>query len=687
MLFAKYLVNNSDIAFNRIPDFLRSLFYRKVIYTSNQPSSYESYVNSRFNKMFSSGQYNTFKLKIDVSPMKTVVEKLRIAPPPISYKNILLEAKKEHEDRQEGVAVFTQIIYDPKKKQLVTEINEPITLFPSRNYRKMKKIVNRQITYSEDMKIFKIVPIYINGEPGLGKSYTGDFLSRGTKLSHIRYVDLQQFINFNLEVGEVLYQIFHGLEIRGHTLIIIDEIDKFTNGYILNNPDVDVGSLNRSILNEINTMINSRIKTMNCVFIVFCSNNFDTIYENVDMGHYASLQSRLTAITYNRLDKKELGQYFEWVLQRKKSLHKKENIVGINNCLSSLSDDFSIPFRDLFNISVKCHHRLDKICESLRVYVPPTHLSPSKIVREVKLPQIKEKAEINTKIIVNKEKQQVCESKSNVKEESQPKPKNNVQANSLCFEDNSLKEQLELILGPNNINVKSIYDAINNNTSEIYLDILTVLLDRLDFSKENAVTIINSKDQQITYSLNYLTINSAILLNKCLEQIKNILIHKVNHQHFIDCLYFGFCEEDDHEIREHLEILIYFKDYKNIIKEDGGRYVQKLISLYNNDSRDPQIITDYFETLEFFGKGTLKKLYDNVSDLYWCELEECNSILSEIISSKYFGYYNIRLYIGEEKIAAFDENIYHQLITNPKVEIIHSKRTYVENKGGILSKN
>lgn len=76
-------------------------------------------------------------------------------------------------------------------------------------------------------------------------------------------------------------------------------------------------------------------------------------------------------------------------------------------------------------------------------------------------------------------------------------------------------------------------------------------------------------------------------MNKYLEKIKAVLIHEISHKHFADCLYDNFIFEiGDETFEEHLDILTYFKDYRNIIKESGWKYVQKIMELYKNNSHD-----------------------------------------------------------------------------------------------------
>lgn len=252
-------------------------------------------------------------MNIVVQPDKSIVHKLRFVKPPTIYYDMINNAKKDFESKQEGVAIYSSLRYDTKTKKFISTHVNPNCIYPSPDCEKLKSIVVNHINAASKIGYYRIVPILINGEHGLGKTISMDYLVRGTKLSHIKRVDMTKYMNFDLQMEDILNTIYFENRIEGHTLIMVDEIDKYIAHKLNNEKCEDVASANATILNSVLTFIENDVGSKYVVFVVFCSNNFQTIYDNVDDTHYKSLQDRFIHYEFHRYTNVEFLQYLKYI--------------------------------------------------------------------------------------------------------------------------------------------------------------------------------------------------------------------------------------------------------------------------------------------------------------------------------------------------------------------------------------
>lgn len=359
----KHLLKNTDDAASFVKNLLIGCFYKTENYTSRDPKSIFSFINNEIRKQVSYQEIHSLRMSINVLPNQSVIQKFRFLPSPQIYNDIIKNANEEFKNTLEGVANCMQLNF---KKNFIYETIVPNQMYPCNNFMNVKNIIVTHIENSTKIGSYQTVPFLLNGEPGLGKSKLVDFLSRGSKLSCIKRVDMTKYINQKqLTIEDILDQTINIIDC--HTLIMIDELDKYIAG-ILSREKEDISNINQSILNSILNLIEKETGRKYCLFIVFCSNNFDSIFDHVDMTHYSSLKDRFFNITFTPLEKLEYVGYLEWVynLIRNTSLPFQEMYAdSIQNYIKVLPENFKIRFRELSSIVVMNLYDFNRIMKAV----------------------------------------------------------------------------------------------------------------------------------------------------------------------------------------------------------------------------------------------------------------------------------------------------------------------------------
>ncbi len=139
---------------------------------------------------------------------------------------------------EEFVSVLTAeeeiVIAKPmnKEEQIVTickdgnrRIFTPDTLYPSKNYIRLSEIINNFFTVVKCTKMYKAQGILIDGEPGLGKSKSCDYLASLNKYHEICYINMSLVSLLKKEFIEIIEDVV--VRKSGKTIIYFDELDKY----------------------------------------------------------------------------------------------------------------------------------------------------------------------------------------------------------------------------------------------------------------------------------------------------------------------------------------------------------------------------------------------------------------------------------------------------------------------------
>lgn len=371
IFITKYAVTNIDKVALCTITLLQRLFYRKEEYIINNKSSLGPYLSEILSKNPVSN-WSSPLLLIDITMSKIIIHTLRLSPHNAKYKNLVREASKV-KDECENMILCMKYINDNNTIQTRNIVSNK--MFQSNNFKMLTNIINKHLSLAKATSNYQCIPLLLNGEPGLGKTQSYNHLAYYSELQSIRKIDMTHFVNSKLTLESLLNNTISS--INGHTAIYIDEIDKYIALKCKNEEELE--DANEEMLNTILSFIERDSLGPYSVFIIFCSNNFDTIFDKLNEEsavHYESFKDRFFQIRFNRVDKAEFIEYMKWLADCTKAELTQEMIDTIPN-------DLNVTFRKLYqHVTAKCGD-IPEICKTI-TSDEPIKLSPKKKIERPK---------------------------------------------------------------------------------------------------------------------------------------------------------------------------------------------------------------------------------------------------------------------------------------------------------------
>lgn len=338
MIIIKYVLTNPEILNNKLKLIFDKLFYKKISFNSHYRNKLGQDIINEFTE-YNNNNPNTSEIIVTTNTSKDniIISYNKLFGKPAIIDKLINNAISTNKTRNADHALVFQIIkkmvnnnnnnrqnMDPKVKPSVEFNHIPLNannLYPSRNYKEITNLINIHIRNSHKIGNYKILPCLIDGIPGLGKSDTIHYLAKNSELNYIFTVNMTNLINDKVDISDLNNYILEILnKSNRNTLILIDELDKYVDGAInnienekLNN--VNITQLTYNILYSILELIDKQANYKFSIFIVFCSNNFNSIFSCLDndkLRHFESFKDRFTTITYTPIDKQELIDYLTW---------------------------------------------------------------------------------------------------------------------------------------------------------------------------------------------------------------------------------------------------------------------------------------------------------------------------------------------------------------------------------------
>lgn len=308
------------------------------------------------------------------------------------HRNIVNECKKEGLDayNKYQLAKNQDIVLYKKLTIKNTELNyidiKHSTLYESKNYKKLSNIINTHMQVSKITNRFSALGVLIDGCPGLGKTKYVDYAAGIKLVSNIYKVDLTQMLKYPFST--LLNFMYHNIPIVSNTIFMFDEIDKYIDYRIdVEYADEEKSVMNQNKRNETNYTLDkqafyNKAKTTflydmlsiierdgleYSVIIIFCSNNFQSIFKDVDMTHHESLYSRFLKVPFNKCDQDEIVDYLLYY----------QNLFTNTTFSSELTKDaitrelkpnILITHRELDHISLKSNYNIVQIITYLNDY-------------------------------------------------------------------------------------------------------------------------------------------------------------------------------------------------------------------------------------------------------------------------------------------------------------------------------
>lgn len=359
MLGAKHLVTHTDRMSELMYETIKKLLYRKEEHIIANTDGLGSYINNILNKT-GTNSWSSIRLLIQNDIHTVILYTMRMIPKSKEYQKLIDQANNDKNDRINISANCFKLF--PNGKAIAVKSISPNKMFPSKNFIHLTDMINKANEVAISLEYYQVIPILINGEPGLGKSKSLDYLAFNADIEVIRKIDLTSFINSELTLEAILASAMPK-NITGHTIIVIDELDKYISSVCSANETPE--KINDILLNHVLNLIESDSTSAHCVYIIFCSNNFGTMFDHITPDrqvHYESLKNRFLKVVFNRMDKAEFREYIHWFADHSNSA---VNLAGIDQLIDQLPPDFSITSRDLRNQCLTHLYDIPNICKNI----------------------------------------------------------------------------------------------------------------------------------------------------------------------------------------------------------------------------------------------------------------------------------------------------------------------------------
>lgn len=412
MIAIFYYIKNTDKVNTIFFTYIKPLFYSKLVLPNIQTTSNPSIGNTKPKE----GNPNTFEYHL-VSTFyemkKNVMNEYGL---PISFRvdgaDLIIEYSKIFHK------TFIKELYNNARfnyNKFMEEVNNPSTIlkvcisnnrektvipgfyFESSNYTKLDKIINLYLNLQNANGDKQNLVVLLSGIPGLGKTHSVYYIAKKDLVKEIMIYNMTHFVDIDFK--KFVDDTISKTAFKGRTIIMIDEIDKWLATYAKNAynkkrdengksktggggrgamggmgggrggmDNMDDGSEKSDIekfdeflcdyknnfLLELRNMIEAEY-TYPLIFI-FCTNNFDTLFEGLGNNHHEALKSMFTNVTFEKCDKNEIIRFLEW---------RNNNNLKINNELvrnlyydeekfkqsvTKLNDDVSMTYRHAMHL-------------------------------------------------------------------------------------------------------------------------------------------------------------------------------------------------------------------------------------------------------------------------------------------------------------------------------------------------
>lgn len=386
----KCIENSGDFFFSSWESFkslMKRIFYTRTrIYDFQKPENKSYHLKSAFEKnMYSfANQYFPIEKTMETNDC-LVVSHINWLP---SHQTLIQKCEKESNELLEtymDASSQQKIIYKKlalKEGALKYEKSDPSQLYPSKNYLKLVDIIRDHFDVSNRIKSFSVLGASINGVPGLGKTKFADFAVNNKLAGSILKVDMTNMLKYSFT--RVLNSMYHSVAILTDTIFVIDEIDKYLDyrmdieyedklvemrnvskdgGVVTLDKDEFVRQQKNTFLFDILSIL-ERDGLSHSIVVIFCSNNFQSIFEGVDMTHHESTFSRFMPIEFKMCDHQEIIDY---LLHYNRIFEGTKFWIDLNkeDMSQRLKRDVQVTHRVLHHISIKSNYHALKIIQEL----------------------------------------------------------------------------------------------------------------------------------------------------------------------------------------------------------------------------------------------------------------------------------------------------------------------------------
>ena len=232
--------------------------------------------------------------------------------------------------------------------------------------------------------------------PGLGKSKSCDYLASLNKYHEVYYINLSLTTLLKKDFKSIVNDVIS--KRSGRTIIYFDELDKYLDFYIeysfhkqeeIEDFDEYKRRQKQEFLYELLEVIETNLYEDGVVFI-FCSNNFHTIFEDVNQVHFHSLKSRFAPIRFDRCDRDELIKFIQYF--NDKMVDTKIHLLEphLSDLVKNIAEHISLTYRSLRHCHIESGYHVEKFIELVNEYEPEKspQFEALKIVKKINMKKI-----------------------------------------------------------------------------------------------------------------------------------------------------------------------------------------------------------------------------------------------------------------------------------------------------------
>jgi hypothetical protein len=379
-VLSTYFIKNPDVLLLFLGKIARYLFYKKIyLKISDQKESLMG--NSLNSEIKSYSQTNDIKngTYVVVNSIPIYMNKsgydYSVEYIPFIHTSYLNKIESDVEKQIEESKLNKKLVY----KTIDSKMIEITNLFPSRNNKMICDIVSTFFRVSNKTKAFFTLGILINGKEGLGKTESLSYLVSQGACDNGILIDMNK--NLDIAFREIMNKIF-SLPTNGRYAIYIDELDKYLDYYLKNeyrkvcappkdfkkddyfetpNKEEFMQTKKEEFLMKLLGLIETRYFKDGVVF-VFCANNFNTIFDGVNMKHFRSVYKRIHKIYFQECHTEEFKEYCRWynkTLEGDDLLHISEETL--EKYLRNVREGLHIPLREVFFANVESCFNIEKL--------------------------------------------------------------------------------------------------------------------------------------------------------------------------------------------------------------------------------------------------------------------------------------------------------------------------------------
>lgn len=283
-------------------------------------------------------------------------------------------SEKKWSDKSE-VEVITKCFTMNNGSGLKFDIFHPQNMCETKWYKRLNESIETHIKICDKQDYFSSLAILINGRPGLGKTKFIDFLARKKLCNSVTRIDMTRITSYPFTEIIKKYRnegtIFE--KNKRSNILLIDELDKYIDMNVKLNYQKLTSSKKKDeeiikfedflrnqkeeILYEILRLIDDENHYHKNIFI-FCANNFDTLFKDIDNTHFHSLKKRFLSFEFEMCEKDEIISYVKHM----------SNYIELDTKMIDNIPDVKIPYRDLYQLFFISQYKMSIFIEELKKF-------------------------------------------------------------------------------------------------------------------------------------------------------------------------------------------------------------------------------------------------------------------------------------------------------------------------------